>query len=71
MKVAKDCAVTIEFVMKNQGGSIVDTTGDDPLVYLHGYENIMPPLEAAIETLSAGDEFKLSLDVKKSFGERY
>jgi len=70
MNVSKNCAVTIEFVMKNQEGLVVDTTGDDPLTYLHGYENIMPALEDALAGLTTGGEFKLSLDVKDSFGDR-
>ena len=70
MKVTKNTAATIEFVMRDLQGTELDTTGDQPLTYLHGYENIMPALEAAIEGLTAGDEFNVELPVKDSFGER-
>ncbi|NQZ57804.1 MAG: peptidylprolyl isomerase [Lentisphaeraceae bacterium] len=70
MKVTKDAAITIEFVMKNQEGEVVDTTADEPLVYLHGHENIMPALEAAIDGLAVGDAFTAELSVKESFGEK-
>ena len=37
-------------------------SADDPTAYLHGYDNLMPPLEAALEGLSVGDTFDLATD---------
>lgn len=48
--------VGFTYVLKDSSGTILDESLQEPLEYLHGYENIVPGLEAALEGLSVGDK---------------
>ena len=42
MKIDTNAVVTIDFEMTNNDGTVIDSTKDDALVYIHGHQNIMP-----------------------------
>jgi FKBP-type peptidyl-prolyl cis-trans isomerase SlyD len=70
MRVATDRVVTIEYRATLTNGELVDSTEHcGPVTYLHGNEQIYPQLEAAVEGLSAGEERRVTLSPKESYGE--
>jgi FKBP-type peptidyl-prolyl cis-trans isomerase 2 len=70
MRVATDRVVTIEYRATLTNGELVDSTERcGPVTYLHGNEQIYPQLEAAVEGLVAGEERRLTLSAKESYGE--
>ena len=71
MKIAKDMVVAIEYTIRDQEGDVVDSSdGRQPLVYLHGYRQIVPGVEAAIEGLEAGHALEIEVPPAGAYGDR-
>lgn len=71
MQIAKDKVVSIEYTLKDDQGTLLDTSeGRDPLAYLHGAGNIIPGLEQALEGKQAGDQLSVRIEAKDAYGER-
>lgn len=69
--VAKDTVVTLHYTLTDKGGEVLDSSqGADPLVYLHGYSQIVPGLENALVGKAAGSSFKVTVDPAEGYGER-
>ena len=70
MKVEKDKVVSIQYTLKDEKGSILDSTEEgSPFLYLQGHQNIIPGLENELEGKSKGDTFKVSIQPKDGYGE--
>jgi FKBP-type peptidyl-prolyl cis-trans isomerase SlyD len=70
MKVAKDTVVTIEYKLFLEDGQLVDESeAEDPLVYLHGHDEVIPGLERALEGRGAGDSLKVEVAPEDAYGE--
>jgi FKBP-type peptidyl-prolyl cis-trans isomerase 2 len=70
MRVAADTVVTIEYRASLTNGDLVDSTDHcGPVTYLHGNEQIFPALEQAVDGLMAGEERRLTLSPRESYGE--
>src|SRR5204863_7391205 len=51
-------------------GDVVDSTDHcGPVTYLHGNEQIFPALEQAVEGLLVGEERRLALSPRETYGE--
>lgn len=51
-------------------GQLVETVNpDEPIEYLHGRDNIVPGLEAALAGLSAGDNFDVTVAPEDAYGD--
>lgn len=71
MSIAANKAVAIHYTLKNDDGEILDSSeGTDPLMYLHGHQNIVPGLEAALEGLAVGDKKHVRVSPEQGYGER-
>lgn len=69
MKITKNTVVTLNYSMFDQDNNLIDKNVD-PIVYLHGgYDNILPPVEAALEGQEAGTTVKVSMTADQAFGE--
>jgi FKBP-type peptidyl-prolyl cis-trans isomerase SlyD len=43
MKIAANSVVSIEYVLRDDEGDVIDSSeGDEPLAYIHGHEQIVP-----------------------------
>lgn len=72
MKVAENTVVVIDYTLKDNDGSVIDSSeGAGPLAYLHGAGNIIPGLEEALVGKEAGDEVQASIEPGKAYGERH
>ena len=70
MNIAAQHVVSIHYEVKDEDGVVVDTSeGRDPLVYLHGNQNIIPGLEKALNGLAQGDGFDVQVTPEEAYGE--
>lgn len=71
MTIQNNSVVSIHYTLKNKGGELLDSsTEGDPLIYLHGHQNIIPGLENALLGKNKGDKFSVSIDPENAYGER-
>ena len=72
MNVAKDKIVSVEYTLNGPDGTQLDTSeGGDPLVYMHGRDNMIPGFEEAMEGRTTGDKFEVDVPQDKAYGERH
>jgi FKBP-type peptidyl-prolyl cis-trans isomerase SlyD len=69
--VAKDTVVSFHYTLSDKGGQVLDSSqGGQPLVYLHGYSQIVPGLENALLGKAVGAAFKVAVEPSEGYGER-
>lgn len=70
MSIAADKVVSIEYTLTDDDGEVLDTSvGDEPLVYLHGAENIVEGLEKALDGKQPGDEIDVVVEPEEGYGD--
>jgi FKBP-type peptidyl-prolyl cis-trans isomerase SlyD len=70
MDIAKDSVVSVDYRLHLGDGEIIEESEKgDPLVYMHGYEEIVPGLEKALEGKKAGDSLKVQVSPAEGYGE--
>ncbi|HRE90983.1 MAG TPA: FKBP-type peptidyl-prolyl cis-trans isomerase, partial [Myxococcota bacterium] len=71
LPVAADRVVTVEFVATDDDGEEVDASGEGgaALTYLHGHDELVPGLEAALVGKRAGDTFEVVVEPEDGYGE--
>ena len=70
MTIKENSVVSIDYTLKNDQGEVIDSSeGQDPLAYLHGYNNIIPGLESELLGKKVGDSFKVSVQPADGYGE--
>ncbi|MBI4510363.1 MAG: peptidylprolyl isomerase [Deltaproteobacteria bacterium] len=71
MRIAKDAVVAIEYTIRDQEGEVVDSSeGRSPLVYIHGYRQIVPGVETALDGLEAGHGIDVHVSPAEGYGDR-
>ncbi len=71
MNAEKDKAVSIEYTLKDDEGTLLDSSEDrGPLTYLHGAQNIVPGLESQIEGKAVGDQLTAVVEPEQAYGLR-
>lgn len=70
MKITKDKWVTIHYTLKNDSGTVIDSSvGQEPLGYLHGNGYLISGLEAQLEGKEPGVKFSTDIAPKDGYGE--
>ena len=70
MQIANDKIVSFDYTLTNDAGDVIDSSqGGEPLVYLHGAQNIIPGLEGALEGKVSGDALKVVIEPADGYGE--
>ncbi|MGQ9887882.1 MAG: FKBP-type peptidyl-prolyl cis-trans isomerase [Aggregatilineales bacterium] len=67
--IADGLVVSLAYVLKVDGQEVDRAERDDPFEYLHGADNIVPGLEAALTGRRVGDAFKVSVPPADGYGE--
>jgi len=68
--IGPDTMVTLSYVLFDEDGEAVDrATTTEPLSYVHGYAQILPGLERALEGMRAGDKREITVQAEDAFGE--
>jgi FKBP-type peptidyl-prolyl cis-trans isomerase SlyD len=71
MEIADRCVVAMHYTLTNQQGETLDSSaGHGPLVYLHGFGNIIPGLEKALVGAKAGDKLDVTVAPEEAYGVR-
>ena len=71
MTIAKNKVVTIDYTLRDGAGKLIDSSdGGEPLVYLHGNENIIPGLEKHLEGKGTGENLSCVIPAGEGYGER-
>ena len=71
MTIADKSVVGISYLLKNDQGEELDGSSDgEPLLYLHGYRNIVQGLEEALAGKNIGDSLNVVVPPEKAYGEK-
>jgi FKBP-type peptidyl-prolyl cis-trans isomerase SlyD len=71
MQIERDKVVTFHYKLTDAEGSFTEASdGKDPIVYLHGYSNIVPGLENELRGKKAGDTFQARIAPEHAYGMR-
>lgn len=69
MKIEKDKFVAIHYTLKDDEGTVLDSSvGSTPLAYLQGNGMLIPGLEKQIEGKEAGDKFSTTVPPEEAYG---
>ncbi|QSQ26048.1 peptidylprolyl isomerase [Pyxidicoccus parkwayensis] len=70
MKITKDSVVSIDFRLDLGDGKTVDESEPgEPLVYLQGYDELVPGLEKALEGKAKGDTLQVTVTPDEGYGD--
>jgi FKBP-type peptidyl-prolyl cis-trans isomerase SlyD len=70
MSIARDQVVSIRYTLRDEGGEVIDASGDgEPLTYLHGHGNLIPGLERELTGKSTGDRLQVKIPPSEGYGE--
>lgn len=62
--------ISLEYTLKLDDGEVIDeATSDDPLLYLHGNDNIIPGLEAALTGMALNESKSVEVKPEDAYGE--
>ena len=71
MIAEKDKVVTFHYTLTNAAGEEMESSRDkDPMVYMHGANNIIVGLEEAMQGHAIGDKFSATIEPEKAYGTR-
>ncbi len=69
MQISDKMVVTIDYTLKDDNGTVLDSSTEGNFAYLHGANNIIPGLENALTGKTAGDEVDISVSPAEGYGE--
>ena len=69
LAVQNDRLVTLQVTMADMTGKVLEETGPEGIVYLHGHGDIFPKIEKALEGRFEGEGFTIHLEPEEAFGE--
>ncbi len=67
--VTRDMVVSMNYVLTDQAGNVVDASNGEPLEYLQGHQNIIPGLEKELEGLKPGDKKRVTVQPEEGYGQ--
>ncbi len=70
MQIAEQKVVTLDYILKDDAGTVIDQSQNGQFVYLHGAFNIVPGLEKALDGKTSGDQVSVSVSPEDGYGER-
>jgi FKBP-type peptidyl-prolyl cis-trans isomerase SlyD len=71
VEITADRVVTIHYTLKDDSGTVLDTSaGGEPLAYIQGHGNLVPGLEKALEGKQDGETLAVSLAPADGYGVR-
>jgi len=70
-KIANDVVVSVQYRLwlDDADELIEESEAGDPLMYLHGHDNIIPGLEAALEGRTVGEKLTVVVEPDEAYGD--
>jgi FKBP-type peptidyl-prolyl cis-trans isomerase SlyD len=68
MEISKQCVVALTWTLKDTLGEELDVL-DEPVEFLIGGNDLLPPIEDALQGHSAGAELHLQIEPEQAFGD--
>ncbi|MBI3960408.1 MAG: peptidylprolyl isomerase [Chloroflexi bacterium] len=69
MPITKNSVVAFAYTLTEDDGEVIDSAGvQEPLVYLHGYGQLIAGMENALGGREAGDRFSITLPPEEAYG---
>jgi FKBP-type peptidyl-prolyl cis-trans isomerase SlyD len=70
MQATRGAVVSFNYTLTDDSGAVIDSSeGGAPLQYLHGYDNIIPGLETALEGVECGHKSTVVVEPGDGYGE--
>ena len=70
LMIGDNLVVSANYKLTDDDGNLLDSSeGSEPLVYLHGADNIIPGLEKALVGKVKGDSLKVRVEPAEGYGE--
>ncbi len=71
MEIAADRVVLIHYTLKNESGTVLDSSaGGEPLAYIQGHGSLVPGLERALEGKQDGHTLAVTIAPADAYGTR-
>lgn len=68
MEISKQCVVALTWTLKDTLGEELDVL-DEPVEFLVGGNDLLPPIEEALQGHTAGAELHLQIEPEQAFGD--
>ena len=68
MEITPQCVVALTWTLKDTLGEVLDVL-DDPVEFLLGGHDLLPPIEAALQGHTVGATLDLQIEPEQAFGE--
>ena len=68
MEISKQCVVALTWTLKDTLGEELDVL-DEPVEFLVGGTDLLPPIEDALQGHTAGSELHLQIEPEQAFGD--
>jgi FKBP-type peptidyl-prolyl cis-trans isomerase SlyD len=68
-QVEQDAVVGLQYKLWADGELVEETESDEPLLYLHGHDNIITGLERALDGMSVGETKTVVIEPEDAYGE--
>ncbi|BAJ00944.1 peptidylprolyl isomerase [Shewanella violacea] len=69
MKITQHSTVSIHYRLTDEKGELIEDSFDgEPMLYLHGAEQMIPGLEAELEGKVAGDKLEVTIGAENGYG---
>jgi FKBP-type peptidyl-prolyl cis-trans isomerase SlyD len=70
-RIADGMVVSLAYTLADAEGTLLDeATREDPMLYLHGHDNVVPGLERELTGKSVGDKVSAVVLPKDGYGEK-
>lgn len=69
MQIADQKVVTLNYTLRDDKDTVIDSSQDGSFAYLHGANNIIPGLEKALTGKSVNDELSVTIEPAEGYGE--
>jgi FKBP-type peptidyl-prolyl cis-trans isomerase SlyD len=67
--VNADTVVTFHYSLRDEGSTLIESSeGKDPVIYMHGHNNIVPGLEQQMSGKQSGDKFSATVQPEDAYG---
>lgn len=70
MHIANNKVVTIDYVLTDDQGNVIDRSEGGRFAYLHGANNIIPGLERALDGKEKGESLAVAIPPEEGYGQR-